>query len=95
MVLEDEDLSDLAKVWRDNGERDFTSFWASAGIPNDLLENFAPQAVRKVVDPDSDMLTGLVKEFDVKDPVSWRINQVTAIVPSFYLLMLFLYRFQR
>ncbi|CAJ0606514.1 unnamed protein product [Cylicocyclus nassatus] len=77
---EDEDLSDLAKVWRDNGGRDFTSFWASAGIPNDLLEKFAPQAVGKVVDPDSDMLTGLVKEFDVKDPMSWRINQVSTIV---------------
>lgn len=27
-------------------------------------------------DRDTDMFTGLVKEFDVKDPMSWRINQV-------------------
>ncbi|KIH60955.1 hypothetical protein ANCDUO_08780 [Ancylostoma duodenale] len=48
---EDKDLSDLAEAWHRNGGRDFTSFWASAGIPNDILEKFAPQAVgKKVVD---------------------------------------------
>ncbi|RCN37196.1 ARID/BRIGHT DNA binding domain protein [Ancylostoma caninum] len=77
---EDKDLSDLAEAWHRNGGRDFTSFWASAGIPNDILEKFAPQAVGKKVDPDTDMFTGLVKEFDVRDPMSWRINQVSTVV---------------
>ncbi|EYC29330.1 hypothetical protein Y032_0006g2919 [Ancylostoma ceylanicum] len=77
---EDKDLSDLAGAWHRNGGRDFTSFWASAGIPDDILEKFAPQAVGKKVDPDTDMFTGLVKEFDVRDPMSWRINQVSTVV---------------
>ncbi|VDM69757.1 unnamed protein product, partial [Strongylus vulgaris] len=46
---EDEDLSDLAKIWYDNGGRDFTSFWASAGIPDEMLEKFAPQAAGKMM----------------------------------------------
>ncbi|KAK5969237.1 Arid/bright DNA binding domain-containing protein, partial [Trichostrongylus colubriformis] len=77
---EDQDISDLAKVWHSNGGRDFTTFWASAGIPEDLLEKFAPHVVGKKVDTDDDIFTGLVKEFDVKDPMSWRINQVSTIV---------------
>nr|CDJ90703.1 AT-rich interaction region domain containing protein [Haemonchus contortus] len=77
---EDQDISDLAAVWHQNGGRDFTSFWASAGIPQDLLEKFAPHVVGEKVDSDGDILTGLVKEFDVRDPMSWRINQVSTIV---------------
>ncbi|KAK6735847.1 hypothetical protein RB195_018851 [Necator americanus] len=77
---EDKDLSDLATAWHKNGGRDFTSFWASAGIPNDFLEKFAPQAVLRNVDLDSDMFTGLANEFDVRDPMSWRINQVSTVV---------------
>ncbi|PIO71186.1 ARID/BRIGHT DNA binding domain protein [Teladorsagia circumcincta] len=77
---EDQDISDLATVWHSNGGRDFTTFWASAGIPEDLLEKFAPHVVGKKVDSDGDIFTGLVKEFDVRDPMSWRINQVSTIV---------------
>ncbi|PIO59096.1 ARID/BRIGHT DNA binding domain protein, partial [Teladorsagia circumcincta] len=73
---EDQDISDLATVWHSNGGRDFTTFWASAGIPEDLLEKFAPHVVGKKVDSDGDIFTGLVKEFDVRDPMSWRINQI-------------------
>ncbi|KAJ1350155.1 hypothetical protein KIN20_005879 [Parelaphostrongylus tenuis] len=77
---EDQDISDLAATWHLNGGRNFTTFWASAGIPEDVLRKFAPQAVMKKVDPDSDIFTGLVKEFDVRDAMSWRINQVSIIV---------------
>ncbi|WKX94224.1 hypothetical protein Q1695_011467 [Nippostrongylus brasiliensis] len=77
---EDEDISDLAATWHRNGGRDFTTFWASAGIPDDMLEKFAPQVLGQKADPDGDIFTGLVKEFDVKDPMSWRINQVSTIV---------------
>ncbi|VDM53842.1 unnamed protein product [Angiostrongylus costaricensis] len=92
---DDQDISDLAETWNLNGGRSFTTFWASAGIPEDLLKKFAPQAVGKIVvrcvtwdfckymqisDSDGDIFTGLVKEFDVRDAMSWRINQVSIIV---------------
>uniref|UniRef100_A0A158PAY4 ARID domain-containing protein n=1 Tax=Angiostrongylus cantonensis TaxID=6313 RepID=A0A158PAY4_ANGCA len=94
---DDQDISDLAETWNLNGGRSFTTFWASAGIPEDLLRKFAPQAVGKIVvrcvtwdfceymqismiDSDGDIFTGLVKEFDVRDAMSWRINQVSIIV---------------
>ncbi|KJH45551.1 ARID/BRIGHT DNA binding domain protein [Dictyocaulus viviparus] len=77
---EDQDVSDLATTWFHNGGRNFTAFWASAGIPDDLLEKFAPHVMGKKVDSHGDIFTGLVKEFDVKDALSWRINQVSTIV---------------
>ena len=63
-------------MWKQNSNRDFFAFWASSGVPKEFLEIFVPQALNEKVDEDSEMLHGIALEYDVRNPMSWRLNQV-------------------
>ncbi|CAD6193946.1 unnamed protein product [Caenorhabditis auriculariae] len=79
---DDEVLADMSETWRTASGHDFEAFWASSGIPKDMLLRFMGSSVvsRVPIEDDENFFTAVVTDYNVKDPVSWRMNQIATII---------------
>uniref|UniRef100_A0A1I7UQZ2 ARID domain-containing protein n=1 Tax=Caenorhabditis tropicalis TaxID=1561998 RepID=A0A1I7UQZ2_9PELO len=80
---EDKAMQKLGDDWKKTTRHNYRRFWASSGVPLDLLVRFVdPEIAAEYVEAseDDDFFTGVTETFNVKDPRCWRLNQVTTII---------------
>ncbi|VDN55320.1 unnamed protein product [Dracunculus medinensis] len=71
----------LYEGWRGASHRDFIAFWRGAGITDVEVLSLIPHVtVSKFPEDELDMFTGLEMEFEPRNVVSWRIQQILSIM---------------
>ncbi|CAA86663.1 SWI/SNF chromatin remodeling complex subunit swsn-7 [Caenorhabditis elegans] len=78
---DDETMADMGKEWKRTTKHNFRDFWASSGVPLDMLMTFLDREIEaEYIDEDDQFFTGVSETFNVKDSRCWRLNQVTTII---------------
>ena len=74
-------MLELGQDWKRSTRHNFRSFWASSGVPLDLLKTFLDREIEsEYVEDDDEFFTSVSNAFNVKDSRCWRLNQVTTII---------------
>lgn len=74
-------MADMGKEWKRTTKHNFRDFWASSGVPLDMLMTFLDREIEaEYIDEDDQFFTGVSETFNVKDSRCWRLNQVTTII---------------
>ncbi|CAI5442427.1 unnamed protein product [Caenorhabditis angaria] len=77
----DQTISELGSSWKISTNQDFESFWSVSGVNSDLLKRLiGSEVASRAEDEDSQFFTGLSASYNVKDPRSWRLNQVATVI---------------
>ncbi|KAF1765189.1 hypothetical protein GCK72_005141 [Caenorhabditis remanei] len=78
---DDKTMLELGQDWKRSTRHNFRSFWASSGVPLDLLMTFLDREIEsEYVEDDDEFFTSVSNAFNVKDSRCWRLNQVTTII---------------
>ncbi|CAL2031340.1 unnamed protein product [Caenorhabditis brenneri] len=80
---DDKSLMELGEDWKKTTRHNYRKFWASSGVPLDILMRFLDREIESEyidTEEDAQFFTGVSDTFNVKDPRCWRLNQVTTII---------------